>query len=93
MRWGIDLVVLSHLEPFLCGKWRCLFNCLLRLFCKQTTVLRNKPTTIATSSECASQSSLQLPQIVLLHETPDYIGTHQSNTRTTFILLYSCLVD
>jgi len=36
-----------------------------------------------------------MPQTVQLSEAPDYIGARRItvNTRTTFILFYSCLAD
>ena len=46
-------------------------------FCKQTIMLHNKPKTITLSSVCGSESSQHIPQIILLSEGPDYIGTHQ----------------
>jgi len=52
-----ESVVLSHLEPIIYGKRFYLFDCKLRFFCKQTIVLRNKPTTTTMSSVCGSESS------------------------------------
>ena len=37
----MNLVVLSHLQPILCGKWCYLFNCRLQFFWKHTIVFRN----------------------------------------------------
>jgi len=50
----MNLVVLSHLEPILCGEWYYLFHCQLWYFSKHTIMLHNKPTTIAQSSTCCS---------------------------------------
>jgi len=50
-----------------CIWWTVLYIQLLAtIFCKQTIVSRNKPTTIAMSSMCVSQSSWHIPQIVWL---------------------------
>ena len=44
--WGVRYARLTStdLEQTLCGKRCYLFNCYIRFYCKQTIVLRNKPT-------------------------------------------------
>jgi len=73
----MNLVVLSHLEPIVCGKRCHFFNCSLRFFCKQTIVLHNKPKIIAINSLCGSKISWHIPQIALLYRVPDYISAYK----------------
>jgi len=52
----MNLVMLSQLEPIVCGKQRYLFaSC--DFFRQQVIVLCNKPTAIAMSGICGSESS------------------------------------
>jgi len=47
-------------------------------------VSHNKPTTKATSSVCGSESSYHMPQIVIFHKPPDYIGAHRFKHALSF---------
>jgi len=56
----MDLVIVSHLEPILCGERCYLFKMLVTIFCKQIIVSRNKPTKIAMSSVCGFEQGCQI---------------------------------